>query len=317
MAYRRPTLLVCATLAALAAPVGPAVTPAQAQSSIKVVVNGEPITTHEIGQRARFLRLVQRELSGPALTKQATEELVDEKLKIAEAKRVKVTASEAQVDAALAGIAQRVKLAPSQLGAALAQQGVDVRTLRQRIRAQLLWQQLVLNRFNRSVSITDSQVIAALEKKGGDAAKLKQPAKTDEYLLTQITFVVAASTPGGTAARTREAEAFRARMNGCDGLPELVRSYKEVVVKQLGRRTADELPEQFQKMVLEIPVGKASKPIPSPVGVELLGVCEKREIQTDIVDRSKIETDLREQEGQIMARQYIGELRRIAVIDYK
>ncbi|MEJ1158538.1 SurA N-terminal domain-containing protein [Prosthecomicrobium sp. N25] len=317
MPIRRPAILAATAVLALLAVAGPGTRPASAQTAIKVVVNGEPITSNEINQRARFLRLVAKELSGPALQKQAMEELIDEKLKAAEAKRVKVTITEAQVDAAFAGIAERVKLAPSQLGQALAQQGIDARTLRARLRGQLTWQQLVLNRFSKSVTITDSQIIAALEKKGANRADLVKPTKTDEFLISQITFVVAKSTPGGAAARLKEAEAFRARLNGCDGLNELARSYKEVVIKNVGRRTAEELPEGFRKPLTETPVGKATKPQAGGAGVELLAVCEKREVQTDIQDRGKVENDLREQEGQLLARQYISELRRIAVIDYK
>ena len=112
MSSSRNALVACGLAAlALVAPAGLACTGAQAQSSIKIVVNGDPITTNEINQRARFLRLVARDLAGPQLVRQATDELVEERIKFQEAKRLKITANEAQVELAFGGIAQRVKLA--------------------------------------------------------------------------------------------------------------------------------------------------------------------------------------------------------------
>lgn len=321
MAFRPDALFATAFLFAAVASAGPAATPATAQSAIKLVVNGEPITSNEINQRARFLRLVMRDRTGPQLTKEATEELIDEKLKQLEAKRTRVTVSDAQVEQALGALAQRVKLAPNQLGAALAQQGIDIGTLRQRIRGQLLWQQLVLNRFQRTVSITDSQVVDALEKQKKNAKPGDKPAAgngmTPEYSIQQITFVLSKSSPGGAAGRLRDAEQFRAKASGCNNLVEVARGFKDVVVKNVGKRTADELPAAFRPILEETPAGKLTKPVPTPVGVEVIAVCERREIKADFLVRSKVEDDLREQEGQLLARQYISELRRIAVIDYK
>jgi peptidyl-prolyl cis-trans isomerase SurA len=311
-------LAVAVTLGAVAT----VVSPAAAQTAIKVVVNGEPITTNEIAQRARFLRLVAKDLSAPQLTKQATEELIEEKLKQQEAKRVRIQANEAQVEAAFAGIATRVKLTPAQLAQALGQQGVEVGTLKTRIRSQIIWQQLVLSRFQRSVTISDAQIVAALEKQKADnvaKGKAEEPARatTAEYALQQVTMVVPKGTPGGGQSRMKEAEGFRAKATGCEGLVEIARGYKEVVVKNVGKRTEDELPQQFRGTIAETPVGKLSKPVVTPVGVEMLAVCSKRELQADLMVRSKVEDSLREKEGALMARQYISELRRIAVIIVK
>lgn len=307
-------------VAAFVMATGATTTGAAAQSAIKAIVNGEPVTTNEIAQRARFLRLVQRDLSGDALMKQATEEMVEEKLKLQEAKRLKITVNEAQVDAAVATIAQRVRLTPDQLRMALGQQGIDFTTLRGRLRTQVIWQQMVVQRFQRTVSITDSQIAAALSKqRAKDGGKTPDSADrtTAEYALQQVTFVVSKSQPGSGAQRLKEAEAFRAKVNGCEGMVAVAKGFSEVVIKGIGKRTEDELPPQFRGVLAETGVGKVSKPVPTPTGVEMLAVCGRRDIKGDFSVRGKIEDELREQEGQLLARQYITELRRIAVIDYK
>jgi peptidyl-prolyl cis-trans isomerase SurA len=295
---------------------------AAAQSAIKVIVNGEAITTNEINQRARFLRLVSKDI-GPAATRLATEEMIEEKLKLAEAKRLKVTATDQQVDNAFAAIAARSKIAPAQLAQALAAQGIEVATFKARLRTQLVWQQLVVQRFQRTVTIADASVMEAIERQKLDPKGKAKPAgaegdTTTEYTLAQVTLVVAGKPDAGILAqRNRDAEAIRAAANGCDGLIDVVKRYKESVYKQVGKRTADELPENFRDLLAATPVGKLTKPQVTANGVEILAVCDKREIKGNLVGRTKVEDDLREKEGQVLARQYIAELRKIAVVDYK
>lgn len=290
-----------------------------AQSAIKVVVNGEPITTNEIATRARFLRMVDRNSTGASVERAAMEEMVEEKLKLQEAKRVGVSASQAQVDGAFAGIAQRLKISPAQLAQGLAAQGVGADTLKARLKTQILWQQLVVGRFSKSVSISDSQIVDALSKK--DSSKDKTAATgaggtTAEYTMQQVILIVPAA-GGDAAGRTKEAEALRARVNGCDGLVDTVKPMKEALVKSLGKRTADELPEAFRTELANMPVGKLSKPSRSALGIEMLIICNKRDVTGDFSIRSKVEEELRNQEGEVFARRYINDLRRIAVIEYK
>ena len=291
----------------------------RAQSTIRVVVNGTPITSNEINQRARFLRLIDRRLGGASLTRKAQQELIDEKLQFAEAQRLKLVATDQMVDAAFASIAQRVKLTPANLSRALTQSGVDPNTLRTRLRAQMLWQQAVMQRFRQQIRIADSDVVEAIraQQKAGDKAANEQ-AKTVEYRLQQVILVVPASQRASALPnRRREAEALRARVNGCDGLAAATASLREAVVKNVGHRTDTELPENFAALIAETAVGKLTKPVETTNGLEMLAICDRKELQSDFSIRSKVESDLRQQQGELLTRQYMQELRRFAVIEYK
>ena len=291
---------------------------ALAQTAIRVIVNGEAITSNEIAQRARFLRVVDRQTTGASVERAAMEELVEEKLKLQEAKRVGITVGDPQVEAAFASIAARLKISPAQLAAGLSHQGISPRSLKERLRGQIIWQQLVVGRFNRTVSISDSQIVDALAKKEPGAAKTGgvTDGKTAEYTLQQVVLVVAQK--GGNAdARMREAEALRARVTSCDGLVEAVKPLPEALVKSFGKRTEDELPDNFRGLLADVPVGRLSKPIRSAVGVEMIAVCGKRDLSGDFQIRSKVEDEIRAKEGEVFARRYMNDLRRIAVIDYR
>jgi len=308
-----------AALAVFACAVGfgfTAIAPASAASKIRVVVNGEPITTNEIAERARLLRLTSR-TSAASVERAATEELIEDKLKLQEAKRVGIKASDGQVDAAFASIAGRLKISPATLAQGLSQQGISAKNLKERLRVQIIWQQLVVGRFQRTVSISDSQIVDALAKKtdAGKAAA-KGDGKTVEYTLQQVVLVIPKA-GGSESARMREAEGLRSRITSCDQLVEAVKPMNEALVKNLGKRTEDELPEQFRGLLGGVEVGRLAKPMRTPIGVEMIAVCGKRDLSGDFEVRSKVEDELRAQEGEVFARRYINDLRRIAVIDYR
>ena len=304
-------LFAAATIAFLASTAG-----VVAQSAIKVVVNGEAITSNEISTRARFLRLVDRSTTGASVERAAMEELVEERLKLQEAKRVGMDVSPGQVEAAFAGIAGRLKVTPAQLAQGLGQQGISVDTLKSRLKTQIVWQQLVVGRFSKQINISDSQIVDALGKKDPAKATSAGGGTSAEYTLQQVVLIVPAK-GGDVGGRTKEAEALRARVDGCDSLVETVKPMKEALVKNLGKRTAEELPEGFRDELAKMPVGKLSKPSRSALGVEMLIICAKRDVTGDFSIRSKVEQDLRNQEGEVFARRYINDLRRIAVIEYK
>jgi peptidyl-prolyl cis-trans isomerase SurA len=304
--------LAGATFAFIASTAG-----ALAQSAIRVVVNGEAVTSNEISSRARFLRMVDRTTTGASVERAAMEELVEEKLKLQEAKRVGIEVSQAQVDAAFGSIAQRLKLAPAQFAQALSAQGISPETMKSRIKTQMVWQQLVMGRFSKQITVSDSQIVDALSKKdGGKAVQDAAAGTTAEYNIQQVIFVVPAK-GGDAAGRLREAEALRGRVSGCSGLVDTVKPIKEALVKNLGKRTADELPENFREELAKMDVGKLSKPSRSPIGYEMLIICDKRDVAGDFSIRSKVEQDLRNQEGEVYSRRYMNDLRRIAVIEYK
>src|SRR4051794_16574440 len=81
-------LLVVATSVSITATMPPAFA-----SEIKYVVNNVPITTGDVAHRAAFLRLQHKKGD-------ASQEMIDQTLRTAEARRLGIRISDAQVDAA-------------------------------------------------------------------------------------------------------------------------------------------------------------------------------------------------------------------------
>src|SRR5690554_2197939 len=104
-------------------------TAAQAQA-VRVTVNGAPITDQQVNERAQLLRIEGRGTSNSNRTSMATDELIDDALKLAEAERLGVSVSDSQVDAAVGNIASNMQMSQSNLTGVLTQNGVNPATLR-------------------------------------------------------------------------------------------------------------------------------------------------------------------------------------------
>ena len=99
-------------------------------ASVRVSVNGTPITDVQIAQRLALMKLENR--SG---AKAAQDELINEALEMQEAKRLGFTISENDVDGALGQLAGQLRLSTSNLMKVLTNNGVGIATLRDRLRA--------------------------------------------------------------------------------------------------------------------------------------------------------------------------------------
>jgi len=285
--------------------------PVHAQSSIKVLVNNQPITSHEIATRAKLLRLIT---GGKAGQEQAVEELVEEHLKLQEARNRKISISEAQVEQAFNTIAQRAKLTPEQLSTALSQQGADPDSLKDRIRAELTWGEVIRARYRATVRISDVDVTKALKKrKPGETSE-----QLNEYELQQIIFIVPAKTKRqGTAGRLKEAQSFRAAFKGCQGALDQAQAMKGVVVKPRFRRDETQLPKEMAAKLAKVEVGGTLAPEPSDLGVELIAVCNKRAVEGQTKASTEMRQELQNEQGQLMARRYLRDLKADAIIEYR
>lgn len=282
--------------------------PSEAATRIEVVVNDQAITNYAIDQRARLLKLTGAKGN---VRDEATEQLIDEALQRQEAKRGNVQVSDAQVDDAFAEIATRVKLSPQNFATALSQNGVNPETLKERLRVQLAWSRVVGTRFRSSRKVTEQDLIATLRGKGTETSK-----DTDEYLLERVIVVIpkSASRAEISSAETT-ARQLRSRFTSCDTGLDLARQAQGVVVKQAGRRTANEIPENILRLVESTEVGHLSAPDKTGEGLEMYAVCAKETVRSTEAAIQEVQSEIIGEEGALFSRQYLRNLRKDAVIE--
>jgi peptidyl-prolyl cis-trans isomerase SurA len=284
---------------------------AQAQSAIKVLVNDQPITTYDVQNRARFLQLTTR---GRAGEKQAIEELIDERLKLQEARRRNVTIPDSAIEEAFAGMASRAQITPSQLQQALIQEGVNPDTLKSRIRAELAWAEVVRARFRATVRITEQDVANALAGRQ-DA---QQASALQEYDVQPIIFVVPEKASEALVAqRKREADAFRSRFASCDRTLEQAKGLRDVVVRPTVRREESQIDDATRKILAKTAVGSTTPVEKIEEGFQVLAVCAKRALEGRTTESEEVRSELLNERGQLMARRYMRDLRSDAVIEYR
>jgi peptidyl-prolyl cis-trans isomerase SurA len=272
-------------------------------SEIKYVVNDIPITSYDIERRAAFIRLQHGKAS-------ASDQMIDQTLRMAEAKRVNIRVSDQQVDEAYARFAKNNKMALAQLDGILAQSGVTKEHFKEFIRAQISWSQVLAMRARAGGRLSEQEAVRKMLEKGG-----AKPSAT-EYMLQQVIFVVPASERGAIGKRKREAEAMRARFHGCDTTREFAKGLLDVTVRDLGRVLAPELPADWADSIKKAGPGQATSVRETDRGLEFIGICSSREVSDDRVAQIVLgeQKSGGDQKADELSKQYTDQLRQKARI---
>jgi peptidyl-prolyl cis-trans isomerase SurA len=275
-------------------------TPPAFASEIKYVVNDVPVTSGDIAHRAAFLKLQRKKGD-------AAQEMIDQTLRMAEAKRLGIRISDAQVEAAYQRFASGNKMQLSQLDGVMEKSGVTKEHFKEFIRAQMAWNQALSARYRSGEggSVTEQDAVRRMLDKGG-----AKPSAT-EYMLQQVIFVVPASERSATLAkRKREADAMRARFNGCNTTREFAKGLLDVTVRDLGRVLAPQLPPDWAEQIKATKVGGATTTRETERGVEFIGICSSREVSDDktaqMVFQSEGSSDKAADE---LSKKYVDELK--------
>ncbi len=281
---------------------------ARAQQVV-VVVNGEPITALDIEQRSKLTQLSTHKVPP---RQEVLDELITEILKVKEGKKWGLEVSNAEVDSAFANMASRMRMTSDQLVQVLAKSGINSATLKQRIRADITWPQLVRGRFQSSLQIGEKDIVPALEAKPEDSIGY-------DYTLRPILLLIPAGSPEGfIEARRRDAESLRARFQGCDEGIAFARALKDVAVREQVIRSSADLPAELRKVLDGIEIGKLTPPEMTKLGIEMYAICAKKASAAENTPgkrraREAIAAERYEQRS----KQYLNEVRRGAMLEYK
>ena len=297
-------------LAAILVAIGVAVAANSAcAQQVVVMVNGEPITALDIEQRSKLMQLSTHK--APA-RQEVLDDLINEKLKVREAKRWSLDASNSEVDNAYASMAGRMRFTADQLTQSLAKSGVNVATLKARIKADLVWPQLVRGRYQASLQVADKDLIPALEPKSDEGAGY-------DYALRPILFLVPSGSPETfVEGRKREAESLRARFQGCDEGLNFARALKDVAIREQVVRSSADLPGELRKLLEGIEVGRLTPPEVTKFGVEMFAICSRKESASDNTPgKRRARESVMAQRFEEKSKHYLQELRRGAMLEYR
>jgi peptidyl-prolyl cis-trans isomerase SurA len=282
----------------------------RAEAQVAALVNGEPITQHDVNQRIRLIQLSARK----TVSKQeALEELIDDKLKVQVSKRYIAEVPKREIDSAFNGIARRAGLTPQQFGQLLAQSGLTVESMRSRIHADFVWQQIIRGKFQSSLQIGEKDVALAFQAKNK-----KEDAAAFEYRLRPILFIVPRGAPASAfEARKREAEGLRTRFQSCDDGLRLATALPDVAIRESISRLSSELGQQQRDALNVTQVGRLTPPEVTLQGVEMFAVCAKEQATGETPAKRELRDEMYRERFEAQSKRYLKELRRGAMIEIK
>jgi peptidyl-prolyl cis-trans isomerase SurA len=285
--------------------------PLRAQT-VAVMVNGEPITNYDIEQRSKLNFLTTHK---PADRQEVINELIDEKVKIKEAKKFGVDPTASDIDQSYAGMSSRMRITPEQLTKSLESQGIRPETLKARIKADMVWTSLVRGRYKESLQVGEKDVAAAVQVSSGDE---KQPADAFEYKMQPIVLIVPrGSAPAAIEARQKEAEALRARVQTCAEANALFKSMQNAAIREIVVKTSADVPPVLRDLLDKTPVGHLTPPEVTKQGVEMVALCARNPTTIDTPKKKEIRDKMYAEKYEAKSKAYLQEVRKAAMIEYR
>jgi peptidyl-prolyl cis-trans isomerase SurA len=284
--------------------------PLQAQS-VAVMVNGDPITNYDVEQRTKLNFLTTHKQTP---RDEILNELIDEKVKIKEAKKFGVDPTSTDIDQSYGSMASRMRITPDQLTKSLESQGIRPDTLKARIKAEMVWTSLVRGRYKESLQVGEKEVAAAAQEGGGDSTQVE----AFEYKMRPIVLIVPhGSAPTVIESRRKEADALRERVQTCDEADSYFKTMQNAAIKDTVTRTSADIPGPLREVLDKTPIGHLTAPEVTKQGVEMVALCGRKPTTIDSPKKKEIRDKMYAQKYEAKSKAYLQEVRKAAMIEYR
>ncbi|MFZ4808667.1 MAG: peptidylprolyl isomerase [Hyphomicrobiaceae bacterium] len=247
----------------------------------------------------------------PGLRKTALEELVEERIKMQEAKKLSALADDVDVDNIVRNIAKRNNLSEKEFAENLRKGGADVAAMKARFKATLSWNEVVRRRFGRDVVVNPLEIDRFVS----------QAAKGDDEIELDVQRLIL-TVPGKLAqkdfaSRLVDAEKIRRSFKDCKSLPGLVAGVENAKLENLGIRKPSSIPEPARTLLLNARDGEMLPPSPGAGVIDLYVLCSRKVVKADDKARNEAAAELRQKEFELLARRHLKNLRQDAHIEYR
>ena len=245
----------------------------------------------------------------PGVRKAALEELIEEKLKLQEAKRQGVTIGDDEINRVIAGIAERNKMTEAQF---MQQLGGGADAMKNRIRSTLSWNDVIRRRFGAQIAVASRDV---------DKLVASSSAATEddvELRVQRIRIALPAKMDQASAAqRMQDAEKIRAKFTDCKSSGAIATGVAGAKFEELGKRRPSAFQEPTRTFLLNAKDGEMLPPSMGEGNVELWIVCGRDVVKGQEQQRTAAEGELKQKEFEILAKRHLKDLRQDAHIEYR
>lgn len=315
-----PLIMLCAW---------PGLVEAKVVERIVAVVNKDIILLSELNERVRPLLPQLRQIPDPTMRAQRKEELrrqlmqhmIDEKLIVQEARKLKLTVTDQDLDRAVADVMSKNNLTREELEAALTQEGKSISSYKNQIlRPQLMRMRVINVQVRNRVSVSEDEVRSLYQK------NLRQLGVETKVRARHIFVAVQDSaSPKQVAKRRGYALSLlkMAQKKGAD-FSELASKYSEDPVTKedggdLGEFGRGTLPVAVEDVVFAMKKGEIRGPLRADRGFHIILLKERKESSARSFDEVKgqLKQQVYAKKLEKTTKAWLTEVRKRAHIDIK
>ena len=247
---------------------------------------------------------------GNSVHQEAIDQLIDERLMLQAAKEQKITITDDEVNKSLTRMAEggSHKLTLQAFLAQFQQQSIDPSTLKDRIRAQAAWRELIRrlygSRVRSAVPVNDR---SALEDASGtkvdvEIVKLAMPAQADQNVV---------------ARRLVEADQLRTKFSSCANLGGQLKGLSGASVQSMKKVDINDFRGEVRAALAKAKPGEMTPPIIVGGAIESYAVCSKTVAVAAQKGEQKAEAqDQIQEEFQLYSRRHLKDLKDRALLKY-
>ena len=305
----------------------PAAARAEGQGVV-AVVNDRPITEFDITQRIALLKILG-DARDNMTRKMALQSLIDDEVKAAELKKLKMTPSKADVTAQVERVSKGMNTTVSELTARLKKQGIGESAFQSYISTQMGFSRLIAGKHRNDIKITPEDVDRKhAEVKNEINSKLNaimndpRMRPVTVYTLTEITLPVESDDPSLLQSRAVEAGLLAQRIKGCGNIRQAAEGIYNVKVGKKIEADATRLPKPLKAALDKAGPGRAVGPMRVKNGIQLLAFCGSRKVSPErpkgqIPTREQVEAMLINQKYDGLEEDYLKTARKSVYIEYR
>ena len=272
---------IAITGAALAAEPAPPRAPASPPSSegasitIAAVVNEDIISVFDVQSRLALVMATSGLENTPEIQRrlvpQVVDALIEERLKMQEARRLKVKVGEPEIRQAVENIEARNNMQPGAFRTMLESKGIDMGVLYGQIESDLSWVKVVRQSLQRNITVGADEVNAVLKRAKANQGK-------PEYLVAEISLPV--PTPGQESVVRDMAVKLAQQARGGAPFQALAQQFSQSPTAALGGDLGwivpGEMEPELDDAVARMQPAQISDPIRTSTGYHILSLRERR-----------------------------------------
>ncbi len=289
---------------------------AERREGIAAVVNEDAITYTDVNDRMKLVmvssNLPQTKEMRDRLTPQVVSMLIEEQLKIQEARNAGVEISEEAIMEGLTVIAQQNKMTLAQFRELLKRQGIEERTLERQVESQIGWTRFVQQNLQPRIRIMDSDIDDRI-------GFMKESLGKTEYLVSEIFLPVSAPSEEDDVKQVAD-RLVREIRSGQVPFAAAARQFSQAagaaeggVVGWVGR---GQFPDELDRVLPSLPENTASQPIRTLSGIHILMVQDKRSISSSTIPpREQIMNQIGLERLERLQRRHLLDLRAVSFIE--